>query len=307
MKQDCQPLQRPQYMRVHSNIRRSPLPLRLTFPAEGKALRLPDAKWRGCSAETVLVPSSEPYEFAHTGDQHYLALHDIQLSDGELRVDTLDTVRELDIRGTLTFVPKGCSLSGWAKPTRRENRFTALYFDTAAMHEELEGRYRERSPGPAIYKRDAALQSTLGKVQTFLGRADGDSLLAEALCLTAALEVFSVISSPDSGLLSERQMRLVRDYIDEYIDQPISLSELAAAAGLSRFHFSRAFKATTGQPPYHFVAGLRVEAAAEILRRTDASLDVVSASVGLNIQQLRRLFQDRLGTTPQAFRRQVQD
>jgi AraC family transcriptional regulator len=130
-------------------------------------------------------------------------------------------------------------------------------------------------------------------------------LQAEGLCLIAALEVFGIVSSPDTGRLSERQMSQVRSFVDEHMDQPISLSDMAQAAGLSRFHFSRAFKATTGESPYRFVATLRVEAASRILRASDLPLETVAASVGFNSTvQLRRAFQDRMGMSPQAFQRQ---
>lgn len=254
----------------------------------------------------MVVPGSEAYEFSHSGDLHYLALHDIRLADGELNVDTLTTVRSRDLQGTLTFVPKGCAIAGWAKPEPRKNRFTALYFDPAAMREELGERYEERDLAPLIYTRNPALQATLGKLQYLLTLKDGDALLAESLSLTAALEVFAIVSSPTTGRLSERQMKLVRAFIDEFLDQPISLSDLAGAAGLSRFHFSRAFKATTGQAPHRYVATLRVEAAARVLATTTLPIDVVAASVGFSTTaQFRRAFQTRMGATPGAYRRQA--
>lgn len=262
--------------------------------------------WRGCSAETLLVPAGEAYEFSHAGDLHYLALHDIVLADGEMSVDTLGVVRGRDIRDTLTFVPKGCELSGWARAEPRENRFTALYFDPSAMHEEIGARYRQRDLPPTIYGRDPSLQATVEKLRTVLILNDGDALLAETLCLTAALEVFAIVSSPTTGRLSERQMKIVRAFIDEFLDQPISLSDLAGAAGLSRYHFSRAFKATTGQAPYRFVATLRVDAAARMLASSQVAIDMIATSVGFtSTAQFRRAFQIRMGMTPQMYRRQA--
>ena len=54
-----------------------------------------------------MVPVGEAYEFSHTGNRHYLALHDIRLAGGELNVDGLPTFRNRDLRDTLTFVPQG--------------------------------------------------------------------------------------------------------------------------------------------------------------------------------------------------------
>jgi len=282
------------------------MPLSLKFSSEFSPPRLGPAHWRGCEAEHVVVPSEEAYEFAHTGERHYLALHDICLTDGEMSVDTLKPVCGRDIRDTLTYIPKGCPIIGWAKAAPRHNSFTAIYFDPEDLHEELGLRYRELSPEPSIYARAPGLQATLVKLQASIKSPDGDALLAETLCLTAALEVFSIISSPATGRLSERQLALVQRFIDRNLSQQISLSDLAEVVGLSRFHFSRAFKAATGQPPYHYVASRRVAAARQLLTTGNLPIDAVAQAVGFSSAlQFRRAFQSRLGLTPQAYRRQA--
>ena len=279
------------------------MPLSLKFRTPVEKPRAVQNRWRGCSAEHVVVPTGAAYEFAYTGTQHYLALHDMCLSDGELAVDSLAAIRGRDLRDTLTFVPKNCKISGWAQPAARRNAFTAIYFDPSVINEELGVRYRQRSPAPAIYVRDPALQTTMGKIRSLVKTPDSDPLHAEALCLTAALEVLGITSIPQAGRLSDRQMAIVRAFIDEFMDRPISLSDIAESVGLSRFHFSRAFKVTTGQSPYHFVATLRVEAASRILKTTEISVAAVATAVGFTSSaQFRRAFYDRMGTTPQAFR-----
>ena len=279
------------------------MPLSLKFKTPVETPRAARNKWAGCSAEHVSVPRGEAYEFAYTGTQHYLALHDMCLSDGELDVDSLAAIRGRDLRDTLTFVPKGCKISGWAQPAARDNAFTAIYFDPLVMNEELGARYRQRSPAPAIYTRDPALQITMEKIRSLVKTPGSDALHAEALCLTAALEVLGITPGAPAGRLSDRQMAVVRAFIDGCMGQHISLSDLAGAVGLSRFHFSRAFKATTGQSPYHFVATLRVEAASRILKTSELGVEAVATTVGFtSVAQFRRAFYDRMGMTPHAFR-----
>ncbi|MDO8799394.1 helix-turn-helix domain-containing protein [Phenylobacterium sp.] len=267
----------------------------------------PMRSWRGCSAEHVVLTSPDPYGFALTGETHYLALHDIELSDGELHVDTVGSVRELDLRDTITFVPKGCAISGWARPKPRRNGFVALYLDPALLHAELDARFAARDPEPLVYARNTALQSTLGKLQTLIQTADADALHAESLCLLAALEVLAIPPQPRAGSLSPGQLRRVRDYIDGHLQAAISLSDLAGACGLSRFHFSRAFKLATGASPHQFVAALRVDAARQQLSGTSDSIEQVAARCGYSsAAQLRRAFASRQGTTPRQFRRETQ-
>ncbi|MDP3494617.1 MAG: AraC family transcriptional regulator, partial [Hyphomonadaceae bacterium] len=261
------------------------------------------ASWRGCSVEHVRIPADTPYEFSHAGELHYLALHDIRLRDGEMTVDTQGRSQTPDLRETITFVPKGCGLSGWAHPEAGRNTYVALHFDPALLKDELAGRFVEATPGPLIYGRDARLQSTLLKLRSALLRDSGDRLYIEGLCLVAGVEVLGLAIRPSSGKLSDRQVGQVRDYIDAHLADPIALDDLAGVAGLSRFHFSRAFKITTGISPGQFVSAKRVETASRLLATTDLAIDAVAAQVGLNAQQLRRAFLLRAGGSPRAFRR----
>jgi AraC family transcriptional regulator len=48
------------------------------------------------------------------------------------------------------------------------------------------------------------------------------------------------------GGLSAWQQRTVAEYIDEHVDDNISLLQLARLAGLSPYHFARAFKQAHG-------------------------------------------------------------
>jgi AraC-like DNA-binding protein len=57
-------------------------------------------------------------------------------------------------------------------------------------------------------------------------------------------------------------------YMQDHMADDIRLDDLAAAAGLSRFHFARLFQAATGQSPMHYLAQARVASARNLLRLT---------------------------------------
>lgn len=123
--------------------------------------------------------------------------------------------------------------------------------------------------------------------------------------MSAAIEALSLTALPLSGSLSSAQLRLVKDYVQDRIDDRIELSDLAAVVGLSRFHFSRAFKRSTGRSPYQYVVDRRVEKATDLLRTSNQSLDMVARSAGFSTPtQMRRAFIDRLGISPHAVRRE---
>jgi AraC family transcriptional regulator len=260
--------------------------------------------WSGFSAEYVELVSSEPYEFSSRGESHYLALHDIALRDGELRIDGLPTLQTRDLRDTITFVPKGCGIEGWAHPDVRPNSFIAMYFDPEAVREDLGHRYARHRPEPFAYARNAPLHGTLRKLQTLVRAPEVDDLHAESVCLLASLEIFGVLADPQ-GQLSDRQVSRVADYVEAHLHESISLADLAALAGLSRFHFSRAFKATTGENPHAYVQARRIRRATEMLRTGDLSVEAIALAVGFKgAPQFRRVFREMVGTSPLNYRSQ---
>ena len=110
--------------------------------------------------------------------------------------------------------------------------------------------------------------------------------------------------SPVRGGLTVRQLRQVKDFIDAQISNEITISDLAAVAGLSQYHFIRAFKSTVGLPPYQYVLSERVRRAKGLLSKPDLSLGDVAIAVGFSdASQLNRVFRKFVGVTPTSYRR----
>jgi AraC family transcriptional regulator len=128
----------------------------------------------GFSAEYVELSGAEPYDFRSRGENHYLALHDITLTDGELRVDGLPTLHKKDLRDTITFVPKGCGIEGWCQPQPRTNRFVAMYFDPKAIREDLADRY-------TVFTFPAPSRQRPGKIHTRLFNGGASRELSRSL------------------------------------------------------------------------------------------------------------------------------
>ena len=95
----------------------------------------------------------------------------------------------------------------------------------------------------------------------------------------------------------------VRSFIYSRLDRPIRLEELARAAGLSPFHFSRIFKKKLGVSPMRYLRQIRAEAALPLLQGTDLPHKVIAREIGLtNERDLYRLFMDVRGTAPSELR-----
>ena len=111
-----------------------------------------------------------------------------------------------------------------------------------------------------------------------------------------------VASSP--GNLTRAQLGGAVEAMEAGLAGPLSLAEIAAAAGLSPAHFARRFKASLGIAPHRHLLRLRLERAKRLLRETDRSVAQVAFECGFSHQEhMTRFFGRLVGTTPAAFRR----
>src|ERR1700740_1847406 len=78
-----------------------------------------------------------------------------------------------------------------------------------------------------------------------------------------------------------RHLLKAKDLADARYFEPLSVSDLADAAGLSRAHFSREFRRAYGESPHAYLLTRRLERAAALLRGTDHSVASICFSVGL--------------------------
>lgn len=106
------------------------------------------------------------------------------------------------------------------------------------------------------------------------------------------------------GMLAPWQVRRVQDLMDSQISETLTLVELARSVGLSPFHFARAFRRTTGQPPHRYQLARRLARARQMLESTDLPVAAIAAAVGYeSTQALARLFVRGVGLSPSAYRR----
>jgi len=68
------------------------------------------------------------------------------------------------------------------------------------------------------------------------------------------------------GSLPKPRLNRVREYIEQHLDDNVSLAALADVAGVSLYHFANAFKQSTGATPRQFVLDRKIERAKELLR-----------------------------------------
>jgi AraC-like DNA-binding protein len=100
-----------------------------------------------------------------------------------------------------------------------------------------------------------------------------------------------------------RHLLRAKDLADARYSDPIEVADMAGAAGLSKFHFSREFRRAFGESPHHYLLTRRLERAASLLRMTDWTVGEICVSVGLqSLGSFTTSFKRAFGETPTAYR-----
>ena len=100
-----------------------------------------------------------------------------------------------------------------------------------------------------------------------------------------------------------RHLLKAKDLADARYFEPLGVDDMAAAAGLSRAHFSREFRREFGESPHQYLLTRRLERAAWLLRATDRSVADVCFSVGLaSVGSFTTSFTRTYGVSPTVYR-----
>ena len=100
-----------------------------------------------------------------------------------------------------------------------------------------------------------------------------------------------------------RHLVRAKDLVDARYAEPLTVSDLARTAGLSRAHFSREFRRHFGESPHQYLLTRRLERAAALLRTTDRPVAAICHDVGLqSLGSFTTSFSRLFGRSPLAYR-----
>ncbi|MFJ2668138.1 helix-turn-helix transcriptional regulator [Nocardia fluminea] len=103
-------------------------------------------------------------------------------------------------------------------------------------------------------------------------------------------------------------LRKARDLVDRQYADPLDLDELARAAGVSKYHFLRAFAAVYGRTPAVYLAERRIERAQDLLRSTNLTVTEVCMLVGYSsLGSFSAKFRQLVGVTPSEYQAKFAD
>ncbi|TCN21151.1 AraC-like DNA-binding protein [Mesobacillus foraminis] len=94
-------------------------------------------------------------------------------------------------------------------------------------------------------------------------------------------------------------------YIEENLDAPLCVDDLASIANFHPNYFISVFKKYTGLSPIQFINRQRMERAKHLLITTDYSVSTIAESLGFDLSYFSRMFRVHIGFSPTNYRDMV--
>ena len=131
-------------------------------------------------------------------------------------------------------------------------------------------------------------------------------LLGLSLSVALIRKYGHTITPTHKGGIAKPRLNRVLEYIAANLRSEIHLEDLAEAAGLSLFHFARAFRESMGVTPHQYLLQRRIAGAKSLLRTPGRNLEVIASATGFaDASHLSKAFRRQVGTSPKAWQRQV--
>jgi AraC family transcriptional regulator len=296
---------------------------------ETRKSNVPTADGRAADAEMARVLGTEPFRMAldasGAGIAHWKhePLHDVvEAMNHHVIMAYNGMIQRMERRsgrsvasgtfrpGVVIIIPEGSS-SRWDIPKPVD--VVQLYLphatlkraaDEADMAAPIDLMERTAHPDPftsRLLLSAADVMEGNGALDT-LFRQQLTDLLATRLLIAHAGSPTTF--QPTMGGLSPKVLLRAIERLRSHSDADVSLDALASDAGLSRFHFCRAFKESTGLSPHAWLRQYRLEQAMDMLRDSDASVVSIAAALGYASQTaFAAAFRRLTGAPPSDWRR----
>ena len=214
--------------------------------------------------------------------------------------------------GMSLLMPAGCD-STWEGEAAPSARFRVPEPILRVAAEQLGRRAAAFEIRNVFETRDVMIERIAQIMMSEMDRPSHRSqpLIAETMsCALAAhllrsYNAFELPAEEDVPPLAKRELAKLLEFIESNLDRSISLVELAELVNVSRFHFARLFKRSTGTTAIAFVEQCRIRRAQALVAETDTPLAEIALMTGFADQShFTRRFHRHVGCTPAAFARE---
>jgi AraC family transcriptional regulator, carnitine catabolism transcriptional activator len=199
-----------------------------------------------------------------------------------------------------------------AKAGLLTNRKFTLHWENQPSFCEL---YPNLEPTPNLYENDDGLLTCGGgnaATDMMLELIEGEhgkdlAIIVADMCIhTRSHNQAAPQKSTYSVALGSRNQRLITamQFMQENLEEPIDISELADHVQTSRRQLERLFKRYVNMTPNQFYYDLRISRAHALLNETNLSVTEIAMATGFNTTaQLAKRFKAKYGTSPHLFRK----
>ncbi|KGY13094.1 AraC family transcriptional regulator [Vibrio tubiashii] len=157
-------------------------------------------------------------------------------------------------------------------------------------------------PEPVVY--DPELAQQLRLVFDTLAQSN-NKLLRETLVYGTLVKLIARHSKSKQNwepkTRTQKQVSLVKEFLDDFPQADVSLEDLSKLAGLSPYYLTRSFQKEFGLPPHAYQIQTRLRVAKQLLRK-GLKISEVAQETGFHDQShFHRHFKRALGVTPKQF------
>ncbi len=283
----------------------------------GKCLRVGEGKaWREIKAWTTALPRVVDSLPLPSVSEPFLAWTSSGEVEFQEREGNRPWVTHRVKKGSLFLTTGGAPYEcRWKAVTAEPFESMAVFLELPLLERALEEVFGTDAAFARLRDASAFTDDTLNVLMAQLHgelmRRKASPLFVQGIGQTIAIHLArnyaELIKTPRSGSpsLPGYKLRQITDWIREHIAEDFSLEQLAALAGLSKFHFHRLFRSAVGESPSHYHLNMRMHEAKRLLRETKLSVVVVALDLGYaNPSHFAQIFRRETGLSPSDYRRQ---
>lgn len=161
---------------------------------------------------------------------------------------------------------------------------------------------------PAFNTRDLVLERIAHQLLLEIAAPSDGRLFTERIAQELAAHLIDAHSSyvPPTAArvptMAPNRLRRAEDFILANLQSDMSLQDIANVAGMSLFHFAKAFKHATGHAPHQYLREHRLRRARALLHDANLSIGEVARRVGFTHSHFTEVFTKEMRMTPSKFR-----
>lgn len=266
-----------------------------------------EASWDELNVRQVRVLAGEMLEQSLNVNEINIALDgklntQRQTAGGKMRRDCADSE-------SMCFVPAGQNVSAnW------DGEYEGLMIDFSPKYLSKMASEMNLSPNielrEAVSKKDYLIQHlSLAFLDEAAKNETSSRLYADSIAHTLMFHLIKNYTSAKEnakqflGGLSGHKLRRVTEFINDNLEQDLTLTEIATVADLSHFHFARSFRKTLGVTPQQYIANRRIEKAKDLLSHSSLPIVEIGFQTGFkNQSHFTTLFRKLTTFTPKVWR-----